>query len=174
MSRVHLSKTKVAYVRDDEDDTMLIRELNTDKKRYTAFGLKGYEQLEKMYYAMISLLKSHEQSIIKKDNFKYGELECFLESLTKKDHEKMKEFDGDQTEIKTGQVKLRLILGEYPRLGLFFFKSSDEGSAPLTGIYLFILTEVQKLIKFMNTRYGVGEAKFKEFTRVNNDDFIDC
>ena len=78
MSRVHLSKTKVAYVRDDEDDTMLIRELNTDKKRYTVFGLKGYEQLEKMYYAMISLLKSHEQSIIKKGNFKYGELECFL------------------------------------------------------------------------------------------------
>ena len=171
MSRVNLSKTKVVYVRDNEDDTMLIRELNTHKKRYTAFGLKGYDQLEKMYYAMISLLECHKQSIIKKGNFKYGELECFLESLTEKDHGNMKEFVGDHTEIKTGQVKLRLILGEYPRLGLFFFKS--DGTTPLTGIYLFVLEEVQKLIKFMNVRYGAGDAKFKEFTSVTNDDFID-
>ena len=172
--RVHLSKTKVAYTRPGETYSLLIRELNLEKKKYTAFGAKGQDQLTNMYYGILALVKTHRKDIVKKSKYKHAELEYFLESLTEGDMRKVDDvkITKSQTEFRTDQVQLRMIVDEYSRMGLFLFDSIG-GSTPLTGLYLFVSTEILELLKYMNKQYGIGETQFKSFRKFDNDDFID-
>lgn len=170
---IKLSKTKVAYTRPGEENTLLIREQNLDKKKYTAFGAKGCDQLTKMYYAMLSLLKLHQKNIFENSKFQPHGLEHFLESLTEGDAQKISDIGlfAHQAEIRVDQVQLRMIVDGHPRMGFFLFDSTG-GSVPLTGIYLFV-SEVTKLVKFMNEQYNIGETHFTCFHLYDTDDFID-
>ena len=75
----------------------------------------------------------------------------------------------NKDEIKIERLSLRFHLDEQAQISLFLYDSTEI--TPLTGIYLFT-SEIAKLVKYMNTQFGVGETSLP-FINVKNYDFLD-
>ena len=75
----------------------------------------------------------------------------------------------DKAEIKVERLCLRFHLKEHAQISLFLY--DQAAMKPLTGIYLWT-SEIVKLVKYMNTQFGVGETSLP-FINVKTDDFLD-
>ena len=166
-SQVRLSKTKVAMPRDGEPtDTICIwDEKALETQTWKAFGIKDQDNLENLYYGLLSMLRTHYKKIDKKSKFPQKSLNTFLTSIDQVDldvlNEKYKISSNSEQPHKMGQIELRLTLvDEYPRIGIFL-KDEDECSI-ITGIFLFS-NELISLLKWMNQYYGLGSTQFKVY-----------
>ena len=166
-SKVKLSKFKFATPRDaDPTDTICIwDEKALETQSWKAFGIKGLDNLENMYYALISMLRTHYKKIENKSKFPQKLLNTFLASLNQVDldvlDEKYKIATDPEQPHKMGQLELLLVLADkYPRIGIFLKEEDD--SAFITGIHLFS-SELLSLLKWMNQYYGIGNTQFKVY-----------
>ena len=165
---VNLSKYRVEYTRPkDPKGSLVLRDTRDNSNG--VFGVKGIDQITELYYAMLSMMKANEKEIEAKS--KYGQEKKLLALLEKAALEKMSEIgiSANKDEIKIGRLCLRFHLDEHAQISLFLYDSTEI--TPLTGIYLFT-SEIAKLVKYMNTQFGVGETSLP-FINVKNDDFLD-
>ena len=56
-----LSKQKVVYTRKDEADTIIVRDVVTEK--WNAFGVKGEDAIKNLYFAIIKLINENRPSL---------------------------------------------------------------------------------------------------------------
>ena len=161
-AQVWLSKTIVAMPREGEPtDTLCIwDEKASETKTWKAFGVKGRDNIENLYYGL-----QHFKKIDKKSQFSQKPLNKFLTSLNQTDVgvlEKRYKIASDiEQPHKMEIIELRLILvDEYPRIGVFL-KDETECSI-ITGILLFS-SHIIKLLKWINQYYGLGDTRFKTY-----------
>ena len=165
---VNLSKYRVAYTRSkDPKESLVLRDTRDNSNGL--FGVKGIDQITELYYAMLSMMKANEKEIEAKS--KYGQEKKLLALLEQADLEKMNEIgiSANNDEIKVERLCLRFHLKEHAQISLFLYDQSEM--KPLTGIYLWT-SEIVKLVKYMNTQFGVGETSLP-FINVKTDDFLD-
>ena len=171
-TKFYISKTKVVKPRDgEEEDTITIWDeklkSTTGSYRWRAFGVKGRENLENLYFGVLSMLQKNYKSIAKESKFAPKSLNNLLSSLNDEDKECLKNKyspPSDKEEPFTmGELELRLkIADNFPRLGIFLREKAEDGGACVTGIYLFS-NELVSLIKWMNKFYAIGSTTFKTY-----------
>ena len=165
---VNLSKYRVAYTRaKDPKGSLVLRDTRDNSNG--VFGVKGIDQITELYYAMLSMMKANEKEIEAKS--KYGQEKKLLALLEQANLEKMREIgiSANKDEIKVELLFLRFHLDEHAQISLFLYDQTEI--TPLTGIYLWT-SEIVKLVKYMNTQFGVGETSLP-FINVKTDDFLD-
>ncbi len=165
---VNLSKYRVAYTRSkDPKESLVLRD--TRDNSTGLFGVKGIDQITALYYAMLSMMKANEKKIEAKS--KYGQEKKLLALLEQADLEKMSEIgiSADKAEIKVERLCLRFHLDKQAQISLFLYDPTEI--KPLTGVYLWT-SEIVKLVKYMNTQFGVGETPLP-FINFKTDDFLD-
>ena len=160
-AQVRLSKTVVVMPQDGEPtDTLCIwDEKALATQTCKAFGVKGRDNIENLYYGLQSMLRTHFKKIDKKSKFSQKPLNTFLTSLNQTDvavlEKRYKVASDIEQPHKMGTVELRLnLVDEYPRIGIFL---KDE-----TGIFLFS-NHLITLLKWMNQYYGIGDTQFKTY-----------
>ena len=87
-----LSKTRTAYARAGEEMTTLIIR-DSSAKCCKVFGVKGRDNLYKLYYGTLALLKANRCKIMQKDERKFAFLSHFLDSLGAKDVNEIMKFN---------------------------------------------------------------------------------
>ncbi len=165
---VNFSKYRVAYTRSkDPKESLVLRD--TRDNSTGLFGVKGIDQITALYYAMLSMMKANEKKIEAKS--KYGQEKKLLALLEQADLEKMTEIEisADKAEIKVERLCLRFHLDKQAQISLFLYDPTEI--KPLTGVYLWT-SEIVKLVKYMNTQFGVGETPLP-FINFKTDDFLD-
>ena len=94
-TKFYISKTKVVKPRDgEEEDTITIWDeklkSTTGSYRWRAFGIKGRENLENLYFGVLSMLQKNYKSIAKESKFAPKSLNNLLSSLNDEDKECLK------------------------------------------------------------------------------------
>ena len=175
-SQVWLSKTLVAMPRDGEPtDTLCIwDEKALATQTCKAFGVKGRDNIENLYYGLQSMLRTHFKKIDKKSKFSQKPLNTFLTSLNQTDvavlEKRYKVASDIEQPHKMGTVELRLnLVDEYPRIGIFL-KDETECSI-ITGVFLFS-NHLITLLKWMNQYYGFGDTQFKTYEITKDFNFL--
>lgn len=183
-SKQYLSTTKYAAARKgEESDTIIVWDEKVmegssgGSQRWRAFGIKGRENLENLYFGILSMLQKNYKSIAKASKFPAKSLNALLSSLNSADKEfiesnYMPPSDKDKKPYIMGDLELRLNISDsYPRLGLFLREKEEDGNGYVTGIYLFS-NELVKLIKHMNNFYKIGSTEFKTYEITDRFDFF--
>ena len=163
-----LGKTKVAYSRrGEENDTLVLRDLS-EHTRFDRFGVKGVQEIERIYYVMLNELKKKRENLVKGMRFGGDTRLCeMLDGLSEEDLEGMRaalEKTDDQTRVVikdfSGYYKLELL------------RFSEEKL--MNGIYFFT-EEVVKLVKHINTVFKFSDSEclqLKDDLEKYKDDFF--
>ena len=177
-SKFYISKTKVVKPRDgEEEDTITIwDEKAMESHAWRAFGIKGRNNLENLYFGILSMLQKNYKSIAKASKYPPKSLNTLLTSLNDVDLDCLKNKysppnDKDKP-YSMGELELRLNISDsYPRLGLFLREKEQDGGACITGVYLFS-NELVSLVKWMNRFYKIGSTVFKRHEITDKFDFF--
>lgn len=173
----YLSKTKVAQPRNGDENTITIwDEKALETHSYRAFGIGERENLENLYFGILSMLQKNYKSIAKASKYPPKSLDNLLTSLNDEDLECLRTKyiapDDKEKPYTMGQLELRLnLVDKYPRLGLFLKEAEEQGGAYVTGIYLFS-NELVSLIKWMSRFYKIGSTPFKSYDITKKFDFF--
>ena len=173
----YLSKTKVAQPRDGDENTITIwDEKVLEKHVWRAFGIEGRENLENLYFGILSMARSYYKSIEKMSKYPPKALNNLITSLKNEDiaclQTKYIVPNDKETPYTMGKLELRLnLVDKFPRLGLFLKEEEEQGGAYITGLYLFP-NEVAKLIKWMNGFYEIGTTQLKCYEITKKFDFF--
>ena len=165
-----LSKTRTAYARAGEEMTTLIIR-DSSAKCCKVFGVKGRDNLYKLYYGTLALLKANRCKIMQKDERKFAFLSHFLDSLGVEDVQEMDRLDvrAADEQLRVSYLRLMpIIKDDHPRVGLYLYYLAD---VYVTAIHLFV-DQLVKLLKWMNQNQNIGVTKFFTYN-TNNDDFLD-
>ena len=118
---MQLSKTKVVYARVGEElDTLIVFEQtrHSDRTMYKTFGVKG---------AIISTNSPHRFTIRKREKFKNGAMDWFLDSIIEGDARAMDAMialsTDESTEMRFDQVQLSAVVDARTRIGMYSFDS---------------------------------------------------
>ena len=122
------------------------------------------------------MLQKNYKSIAKASKYPPKSLDNLLTSLNNEDLECLRTKyiapDDKEKPYTMGQLELRLnLVDKYPRLGLFLKEAEEQGSAYVTGIYLFS-NELVSLIKWMSRFYKIGSTPFKSYDITKKFDFF--
>ena len=161
-----LSKTQVVYSRDD--DSIIIRDLYPDTK-FHRFGIHGVNQLEQVFYQILSELSAHREDLLK--NMRYGgeRLRTLLDGLSETDREDMRS-NSELFKNNYPTTSIRVKNTESPKLAMLKFGDEKELQY---GVYLFIGDAVT-LIKHMNELIGFSASEcFKNVETSIVDKFED-
>ena len=83
-----IGKTKVAYSRNGEEDTLIVRDLYSGT-RFDRFGVKGIAQLERVFYAILALMQDNRKTLLKRMRYGGDALRSLLGGLSNDDLEGM-------------------------------------------------------------------------------------
>ena len=184
-----LSKSKVAYIenvkRDDNTNgevVLVVRDVDSTFQ-FSAFGVANRREIEKTFYAILATLHTHREHLLRTHMFNIIELMTLLDGLSERDLKNLPVIDTvhakDIAKIVLGPAQVRLVLDNFPRVGLLTTKAVDGGSENdiKTGIYLFV-GEAIKLLKFLNTEFGFSASEClivparNQLQRFELDDFF--
>lgn len=154
-----LAKTKVAYSRrGEEEDTLVVRDLY-NATRFDRFGVKGVDQLERVFYIILDALNEHRTTLLKRMRFGGDALRDLLDGLSDSDRDGMRaaldEYDAISSTTKIELKKLETC----PQLSLMQY--TEKGNLK-NGIYLFV-SEAMKLVKHMNATFAFSKSKCLSF-----------
>ena len=163
-----LGKSEVVYARNpDDQDTFIVRNLWAEE--FNAFGVKGLDVAENVFYAIITLLSSNRQ-ILSGLKFDVGKkLEGIIDSISEDKLLKIEMIKEKQV-VKVGEdVRVDFMRGEYPQIGLMNLKKNGKFYEVSAGVYLFFST-IEKLLRYLNKRFNYFEDV--NIKCVDNDDFF--
>ena len=166
-----LSKTRSAYARVGEEmTTLIIRDSSVGCCK--VFGVKGRDNLYKLYYGTLALLKANRGKIMQKLPLcKFAFLAHFLDSLGTEDVQEMDKLNvrAADEQLRVPYLRLRPVTcDDHPRIGLYLYDLAD---VYVTAIHLFV-DQLVKLLKWMNQNQDIGVTKFVTYD-TSNDDFLD-
>ena len=170
LNAMSLGKTKVAYSRNGEKDTLIVRDLYSGT-RFDRFGVKGIAQLERVFYAILALMQDNRKTLLKRMRYGGDALHSLLDGLSNDD------LDGMSTALgalaPTIKIELKKIETQ-PQLALFQY---DDEKTLKNGIYLYV-SEAVKLVKHMNDVFAFSKSTclsmFKDtpVEKYTSDDFF--
>ena len=166
-----LGRTKVVYSRrGEEKDTLIVRDMYGDTC-FDRFGVKGVTQLERVFYAIISVLSEHRTMLLKRMRYGGDALWNLLDGLSDNDRDEMK--NALEAIAPTMKIELKKI-ETYPQLTLFQY---NDDKTLKNGIYLYV-GEAVKLVKHMNDLFTFSKSeslstlKVTPIKKYENDDFF--
>ena len=166
-----LGKSEVVYARKaDDKDTFIVRNLWAGE--FNAFGVKGLDVAENVFYGIITLLTSNRQ-ILSGLKFDVGKkLEGIIDSI---DTEKLLKIEmvNKKQIVRVGEeVRVDFVHGEYPQIALMNLKKNGAFYEVNAGVYLF-LSAIEKLLRYLNKRFNYFEdVKVYNVKCVDNDEFF--
>ena len=166
-----LGKSEVVYARKaDDKDTFIVRNLWAGE--FNAFGVKGLDVAENVFYGIITLLTSNRQ-ILSGLKFDVGKkLEGIIDSI---DTEKLLKIEmvNKKQIVRVGEeVRVDFVHGEYPQIALMNLKKNGAFFEVNAGVYLF-LSAIEKLLRYLNKRFNYFEdVKVYNVKCVDNDEFF--
>ena len=166
-----LGKSEVVYARKaDDKDTFIVRNLWAGE--FNAFGVKGLDVAENVFYGIITLLNSNRQ-ILSGLKFDVGKkLEGIIDSI---DTEKLLKIEmaNKKQIVRVGEeVRVDFVHGEYPQIALMNLKKNGAFYEVNAGVYLF-LSAIEKLLRYLNKRFNYFEdVKVYNVKCVDNDEFF--
>ena len=165
-----IGKTKVAYSRNGEEDTLIVRDLYSGT-RFDRFGVKGIARLERVFYAILAIMYDNRKTLLKRMRYGGDALHSLLDGLSNDD------LDGMSTALgalaPTIKIELKKIETQ-PQLALFQY---DDEKTLKNGIYLYV-SEAVKLVKHMNDVFAFSKSTclsmFKDtpVEKYTSDDFF--
>ena len=166
-----LGKSEVVYARKaDDKDTFIVRNLWAGE--FNAFGVKGLDVAENVFYGIITLLTSNRQ-ILSGLKFHVGKkLEGIIDSI---DTEKLLKIEmvNKKQIVRVGEeVRVDFVHGEYPQIALMNLKKNGAFYEVNAGVYLF-LSAIEKLLRYLNKRFNYFEdVKVYNVKCLDNDEFF--
>ena len=166
-----LGKSEVVYARKaDDKDTFIVRNLWAGE--FNAFGVKGLDVAENVFYGIITLLTSNRQ-ILSGLKFDVGKkLEGIIDSI---DTEKLLKIEmvNKKQIVRVGEeVRVDFVHGEYPQIALMNLKKNGAFYEVNAGVYLF-LSAIEKLLRYLNKRFNYFEdVKVYNVKFLDNDEFF--
>ena len=166
-----LGKSEVVYARKaDDKDTFIVRNLWAGE--FNAFGVKGLDVAENVFYGIITLLTSNRQ-ILSGLKFDVGKkLEGIIDSI---DTEKLLKIEmvNKKQIVRVGEeVRVDFVHGEYPQIALMNLKKNGAFYEVNAGVYLF-LSAIEKLLRYLNKRFNYFEdVKVYNVKCLDNDEFF--
>ena len=166
-----LGKSEVVYARKpDDQDTFIVRNLWAED--FNAFGVKGLDVAENVFYAIITLLSSNRQ-LLSGLKFDVGKkLDGIIDSISEDKLLKIEMINEKQV-VRVGEdIRVDFVRGEYAQIGLMNLKKNGKFYEISAGVYLF-LSAIEKLLRYLNKRFNYFEdVKVYNVKRVDNDDFF--
>ena len=166
-----LGKSEVVYARKaDDKDTFIVRNLWAGE--FNAFGVKGLDVAENVFYGIITLLSSNRQ-MLSGLKFDVGKkLEGIIDSIDKDKLLKIEMINEKQIVRVGEEVRVDFVRGEYPQIGLMNLKKNGTFYEISAGVYLF-LSAIEKLLRYLNKRFNYFEdVKVYNVKCVDNDEFF--
>ena len=162
-----LGNTKVAYSRrGEEDDTLVLRDLY-EHTTFDRFGVKGVQEIEWIYYAILNVLKEQRVSLVKGMRFGDGVLCKLLDGLSEHD------LEGMRAALEKTNDKTRVELKNFKGCHKFELLRFD-GEKLMNGIYFFV-EEAVKVVKHINAVFKFSDSEclqFKDKLEKYKDDFF--
>ena len=153
--------------RGEKNDTLVLRDLY-EHTRFDRFGVKGVQEIERIYYVMLNELKEKREYLVKGMRFGGDTRLCeMLDGLSEEDLEGLRAAL-EKTDDKT-RVEIKDFNGYY-KLELLRF---SEGKL-MNGIYFFT-EEAMKLVKHINTVFKFSDSEclqLKDDLEKYKDDFF--
>ena len=166
-----LGKSEVVYARKaDDKDTFIVRNLWAGE--FNAFGVKGLDVAENVFYGIITLLTSNRQ-ILSGLKFDVGKkLEGIIDSIDTEKLLKMEMVNKKQIVRVGEEVRVDFVHGEYPQIALMNLKKNGAFYEVNAGVYLF-LSAIEKLLRYLNKRFNYFEdVKVYNVKFLDNDEFF--
>lgn len=157
-----LAKTKVVYSRrGEEKDTLVVRDL-FPRARFDRFGIKGIDQLKRIFYIILGTASEHRTTLLKRMRYGGDAFRSLLDGLSNDDREGMRTALDDVDNSITPSMKITLKnLETYPQLELLQY---DADGTLANGIYLYV-GEAVKLVKHMNSVFAFSKSDCLSFVK---------
>ena len=128
----------VVYARNDETDTVIMRDFAA--KKFGVFGVKGEDQIEKMFRAIITLLTENREKTLAGLKYGVGEkLKDFLDNVKENEQFQILEINGKQTIAIDDKFRVNLNFHDgYVKIGLLNLQKEGDLNLVHTGIHLFL------------------------------------